>query len=186
MALAKKHLALLATIIAVQNDPARIAAETPFDMQSEADVSKLVAEGLVETNAEIRDGDKVAVRATEKGIALNTENSGNANANEAGPTTAAVSFDLIEGAELPAGRGGRNRSVYPFDKMNVGQSFFVPATDAKPNPAKSLASTVASANKRNAKDGGSKAKFDVRKVTSGVAYGTFTAPSDGALVKRIA
>jgi hypothetical protein len=65
---------------------------------------------------------------------------------------------------MPPSRGGRNRSVYPFDALAVGQSFHVPASEAKPNPAKSLASTVSSANKRNAKDGGSSAKFEVRSV----------------------
>jgi hypothetical protein len=177
MALSKKNAALLATVVA------SMAVEaTPYHMVTEAEAAPLVKEGLVETNGEIRDGDKIAARATEKGIALNTEN---ANASPA-PTAPVVSaFALIEGAELPAARGGRNRSVYPFDAMTVGQSFFVPATEAKPNPAKSLASTVSSANKRAAKDGGSGAKYDVRSVKSGVAYGTFTAPSDGALVKRI-
>jgi hypothetical protein len=179
MALSKANAALLATIVASMSN-----ADAPYHMVTEADVAKLVKDGLAETNAEIRDGDKIAARATEKGIELSNENQGGGNAGT--DTTTPSAFGLIDGAELPAGRGGRNRSIYPFDSMAVGQSFFVPATTDKPNPAKSLASTVASANKRNAKDGGSKAKFDVRSVKSGVAYGSFTAPSDGALVKRSA
>lgn len=180
MALSKKNAALLATIVASMANEA-----TPYHMVTEAEAAALVKEGLVETNGEIRDGDKIAARATEKGTALNTENNANANASGATGAPAVSAFALIDGAELPAARGGRNRSVYPFDSMAVGQSFFVPATEAKPNPAKSLASTVSSANKRAAKDGGSGAKYDVRSVKSGVAYGNFTAPSDGALVKRI-
>jgi len=49
-------------------------------------------------------------------------------------------------------RGGHKSDSYPFDKLAVfpqtGNAFFVPATEAKPNPAKNLASTVASATKR--------------------------------------
>ena len=42
----------------------------------------------------------------------------------------------------------KRASIYPFDKLAVGQSFFIPATDERPDPAKSLASTVANASKR--------------------------------------
>lgn len=178
MALSKANAALLATIVASMANEA-----TPYHMVTEADVAKLVKEGLAETNPEIRDGDKLAARATDKGIEVNTSNTG--TSDNTGATAPVSPFALIDGAELPASRGGRNRSVYPFDTMAVGQSFFVPASEAKPNPAKSLASTVSSANKRAAKDGGSGAKYDVRSVKSGVAYGAFTATADGALVKRI-
>jgi hypothetical protein len=182
MALSKVNAALLATIVSSMSNEA-----TPYHMVTEAEVAKLVKDGLVETNAEIRDGDKIAARATTKGIEVSsTEGGGNAGTSGTAPVATASAFSLIDGAELPASRGGRNRSVYPFDTMAVGQSFFVPASEAKPNPAKSLASTVSSANKRAAKDGGSGAKYDVRSVKSGVAYGAFTATSDGALVKRIA
>ena len=40
--------------------------------------------------------------------------------------------------------------MYPFDALNVRQSFFVPNTEDKPNAAKSLASTVSSATARYA------------------------------------
>ncbi len=69
--------------------------------------------------------------------------------------------------------------------MNEGQSFFIPATEDKPNPSKSMASTVSSANKRFRKEGADGRQFSVKAVKSGVAYGAFTAPADGALVKRI-
>lgn len=170
--MSKANLALLGTIVA-----AMAVEATPYAMLTEADIAALLKEGLVEINPDIRDGDKVAVRATEKGIALNNEQPP-ANA----PTTVTSSaFSLIDGAVLPAGRGGRNANVYPFDAMNVGQSFFVGATEAKPNPAKSLASTVSSASKRLTPK-----KFSVKSVEGGKAYGNFTAPSNGALVQRTA
>lgn len=46
--------------------------------------------------------------------------------------------------------GGGRKSLYPFDKLKVGQSFFIPATDDCPNPAKSKAGTVSAATRRYA------------------------------------
>src|SRR5690606_13305268 len=118
---------------------------------TKAELANLLDNGMVEVNDEITDGDKVAVRATEKGTNSMSDNSTGAGNNAAAPTTpatAAPSFALIDGAVLPEGRAPRASSVYPFETMNVGQSFFIPATEAKPNPSKSMASTVSSANKR--------------------------------------
>lgn len=171
MALSKANAALLATIVASMANEA-----TPYHMVTEAEAAKLVKDGLVETNAEIRDGDKIAARATEKGTQVNTsENTGGAPA-----VTTPSAFAIDDGIAIPPSRGGRNRSVYPFDQLTVGQSFHVPASEAKPNPAKSLASTVSSANKRNAKDGASGFKFEVRSVDATDTRGA------GARVWRIA
>jgi hypothetical protein len=50
---------------------------------------------------------------------------------------------------LPAiNRGGDRAQLYPFEQMEVGDSFFVPVTDTMPNPGKTLASTVSSATRR--------------------------------------
>ena len=174
--------ALLATIIAAMAN-----ADAPFHMATPAEVKNLLDNGMVETNTEITDGDKVAVRATEKGQAeapAPSSNEGNTNVTDTNTAPAASAFALIEGAVLPEGRAPRSSSVYPFETMNVGQSFFVPATEDKPNPAKSLASTISSANKRFSKEGADGRKFTVKPVKSGVAYGAFTAPADGALVQR--
>lgn len=177
---------LLAVIVAAMSN-----ADAPFHMATPAEVKNLLHNDMVEMNSEIADGDKVAVRATEKGQAeapAPSSNEGTANVSDTNTAdnTAAdkPSFDLIEGAVLPEGRAPRSSSVYPFDTMNVGQSFFVPATEDKPNPAKSLASTISSANKRFSKEGADGRKFTVKPVKSGVAYGAFTAPADGALVQR--
>lgn len=165
-------------------------ADAPFHFATNAEVKNLLDNELVEVNTEITDGDKVAVRATEKGMAeapAPSTNEGNNNTvtdTNTATTASASPFAIIEGAVLPAGRAPRASSVYPFETMNVGQSFFVPATEDKPNPAKSLASTVSSANKRFTKEGADGRKFTVKPVKSGVAYGSFTAPADGALVQR--
>lgn len=174
---------LLATIIAAMAN-----ADAPFHMATPTEIKNLLDNGMVETNNEITDGDKVAVRATEKGQAEAPAPSNNEGSKTMTDTNTAAapasSFALIEGAVLPEGRAPRSSSVYPFETMNVGQSFFVPATEDKPNPAKSLASTISSANKRFSKEGADGRKFTVKPVKSGVAYGAFTAPADGALVQR--
>lgn len=175
---------LLAVIIAAMAN-----ADAPFHMATAAEVKNLLDNDMVEVNNEITDGDKVAVRATEKGMAeapapSTNEGSKTMTDTNTAAAPAASSFALIEGAVLPEGRAPRTSSVYPFETMNVGQSFFVPATEDKPNPAKSLASTISSANKRFSKEGADGRKFTVKPVKSGVAYGAFTAPADGALVQR--
>jgi hypothetical protein len=184
MALSKANLSLLGTIVA-----AMAVSETPYAMLTEKQIAGLSKEGLVETNGEIRDGDKIAVRATEKGIALNNEQNNNdggaAATGDAGGAAAPVSMpsNFVTGSGFvpSVSRGGRGRSLYDFDSLAIGGFIFVPATDAKPNPAKSLASTVSSATKR------SKPKvFRVQSVKGGTAYGEFTPPSDGAVIYRAA
>ena len=62
-------------------------------------------------------------------------------------------FQIENDVPVPAisGRGrGRGGNVYPFDQLEVGQSFFVANSESKPNAAKSLASTVSSATARYA------------------------------------
>jgi hypothetical protein len=80
-----------------------------------------------------------------------------------------------------AARGGRGRSIYDFGSLAVGGFIFVPATTDRPNPAKSLASTVSSATKRSAPK-----VYRVQSVKGGQAYGEFTPPSDGAVIYRAA
>ena len=88
------------------------------------------------------------VRASAAGIA--------ALAGAGAPSAPAVevskpTFALETGIEIPpAKRGGIREATYPFESMEVGQSFFLPATADNPNPAKSMGSTISSANKRYA------------------------------------
>jgi hypothetical protein len=85
-------------------------------------------------------------------------NTATANSTPASSTPAAapkeqMTYEIGTLEVLPAiMRGGHKAESYPFDKLAAfpekGNYFLVPATEAKPNPAKSLASTVASATKR--------------------------------------
>lgn len=98
---------------------------------------------------------------------------------------------------------GTRQSVYPFDSMVVGGSFFVAATEQRPKPAKSLASTVNSATARFAVEDGvdgdgnpkfkKTRKFSLRAVAADTTWpdgSTGGAPwgfpgQAGAMVSRI-
>lgn len=91
------------------------------------------------------------VALTEKGNAMV---SGNGAA-----VTAATGYGVIKGAVLPPSKrgnakGGGAPTQYPFDQLEVGDTFFVPKSDKHPNPEKTLGSTVSSANMRYAEKTG--------------------------------
>lgn len=115
----------------------------------------LVEAGLVEVNPSItNEAGEIATRATEKGISAVSKNQNHESTAEAGATATATGkngFVLEANVPVPTiKRGGRGGEVYPFDEMQPGHSFFVAADESKPNPAKSLASTVSSATARYA------------------------------------
>lgn len=117
----------------------------------EKQLKTMAKNGYVEYNAEIKDAaGNVAVRATEKGIAKAQALAG----VTAAPVAAPVSTFKIEDAvpvPPPIGRG-RSGSKYPFDQLEIGQSFFVPDSEEQPDAAASLASTVSGATQKYASD----------------------------------
>lgn len=161
-----------------------------FTFATDKQTAKLLAENpaLVEINPEVKDGDKTATRLTEAGKAAYLELTANDGAGTNGDTTvventgntvaaSAAEFvieDVPVAERSPRGRGpGGNR--YPFDKLGVGQSFFVAATPDKPKPATSLSSSVTSANKRELKlaeaNGGTAKRYRVESVEGGARVG---------------
>lgn len=112
-------------------------------------VTYLEKNGLAEGNAELtNEHGAIACRATQKGVETAMSNK---PAEETAATAAPPMQFEIETVPLPAakrGGPGVGNTKYPFDKLEVGQSFFVPATAEKPEPWKSLASTVTSATAR--------------------------------------
>lgn len=152
MAKNKKLAATAAFTLAAVVAAGEAGMFTPTDFHA-----PLVAEGLVEINTAIVEPatGNIATRATQKGIeSVNT----NQTANQAAALQTAASkptFNIEDGIEVPKAAGrGRTSNTYPFDQLNVGQSFFVPNDEKKPNAAKSLASTVSSATARYAEDTG--------------------------------
>lgn len=114
-------------------------------------VEVFAAEKLVEVNPEITNDDgHIAVRLvqTTEGDSAMPETT-----QTAAPVAASKSAFVIEsGVSMPATVRGRTSHMYPFDALEVGQSFFVPNTAEKPNAAKSLASTVSGATARYAQE----------------------------------
>lgn len=99
--------------------------------------------------AKVVDG-KAPARITDAGkAALNGSGASDANAS-----VSASPYAVIKGAVLPPskrGSGLRGQGApkqYPFDTMEVGDSFFVPVSTKHPDPVKTLQSTVSSANMR--------------------------------------
>jgi hypothetical protein len=131
-----------------------------FVYMSAAEVAPLVTAELVETNPAMTDEHgAIATRSTTKGNeTVNTETT-------KAPRLSPASFEIDNDVAIPTIKrgGGRGGNLYPFDNLAVGGSFHVAATDAKPNPAKSLASTVSSATKRYEAAKRSDGTPDVRK-----------------------
>lgn len=113
---------------------------------------ELVDKGFVEVNIALAtEAGDVPARPTEAGIKLIKDNG--VTDNVVAPVTE-PSFAIEDGIAIPeakrgggGGRKGPRGSKYPFATMENGQSFFVPATEEMPNPAKTLASTASTAKK---------------------------------------
>lgn len=72
-----------------------------------------------------------------------------------------MSFEIIDGLDLgKQRRGGRNGSgaKYPIEKLAVGQSFFVAASEKVPDPLKTLGSAVTAVKMKYATQTGTEVK----------------------------
>ena len=156
---AAKKTAEIATVITL----AEIVAAGANGLFTPAAVhGPLVEAGLVEINpAMVNEAGEIATRATQAGIESldsgaivvgNATTEANSAIAETGKTEKVKSmFKIEDSIPVPTISGrGRGVNVYPFDRLAVGQSFFVPNSEDKPNAAKSLASTVSSAAARYA------------------------------------
>ena len=132
------------------------------------DVNPLVVAGYVEVNPNIALATgEIASRATEKGIHFmnvnHPESVSPLHVVQPGTVVetlqekelevkaeASNGFVIVKGAALSkAKRGGRSSgNKWPFDKMEVGDTFFIAATEDVPEPAKQYASTVSGATNR--------------------------------------
>jgi len=162
--LSKAQIAKLGEIV-----EATRAGEPGFVYMTEKSVKILLDAEYVECNTQMTDGNKVAVRATKSGAdAYDAAQAEGANAPDETVTDGTPTapnegtrpmntFNIDNAVPIPAiKRSGAATSIYPFDALAVGQSFFVPATEDMPNPGKSLASTVSSASKRYATETGTR------------------------------
>jgi hypothetical protein len=171
-------------------------SEKGYSLVHPDDVKELVDAGHIEVNPNIKDASgKIAARATAKLLE---------SAGAAQGSATVTSFELESGIPLPpAAKGGRRDEQYPFSKMEVGQSFFVPVTEKYPKPWETFGSTVSSATRRFANPHATETrknrkgeevpvlvttkKFTLRQVTAGQKYANgFVEKAGGARVYRIA
>ena len=142
--------------------------EGSFAYTSEGVHEKLIEHGFVEVNPEIKDetGD-IATRATQAGIDYASEvlNMGGLPLESAsqvgliGERADALVKESIEknpakfavlvekGVPLPTKGSVKRREKFPFGILEVNDSFLIKATEAKPEPWKSYASTVSNATR---------------------------------------
>ncbi len=173
MAKASKKSATVATSDGINKDVLAAIAAGTLTM---VDKDKAFAAGLqymtngaanplIEVGAVDMASGTAPVRITEAGKAYLA-----ANVKVGDAPAATETFGIISGAILPVSKrgntGGGAPIKYPFDKLEIGQSFFVPVSEKLPNPVKTLGSTVSSANMRYAEDTGQTKKVD-RAVREG-------------------
>lgn len=145
--------------------------EGSFAYTSEGVHEKLIEHGFVEINPEIKDetGD-IATRATQAGIDYASEvlNMGGLPLESAsqvgliGERADALAKEVVEhiakakssiviekGVPVPSKGYAfvQRRQAFPFDELEVEDSFFIKSTESKPEPWKSYASTVSNATR---------------------------------------
>lgn len=118
----------------------------------ENEAKAFVDAGFMEMNPNLRNADGlVAVRATQAGV----DEVGGADDANKGFEVTKFGDDVLEEAKNRKRAGGTRTSKYPFDSLNeVGDGFFIPATEKMPEPAKSMSSAITNAQKRYAEETG--------------------------------
>ena len=128
-----------------------------------ARVGQLVKAGVIELNPDLTDSDgNVAARATEKGYKFIDETYGEDivmkhDIDKSTGLEHSGAFEIDSDVVVPMRTrnvGAGRKSTYPFEQLEVGQSFHIPATEECPNPVKSRASLVTIANNKYAKTNG--------------------------------
>ncbi len=137
------NLALLGVIVAATNAGS-------FHYVSQTDGQPLLDAGLIEINTGmVNDQKEAAARSTDKGNEM--VNGGSNDTTTQAP--ASSGFALITNAEPPKvtrkGGGGGQKAKYPFEQMEIGNSFFVGNYQDKDGDAKgTLDATVANWNEK--------------------------------------
>ena len=131
------------------------ASETGYLMLTQAEGQDIVNSGFAVVDTSIVDGETAAVRLTEAGTAElakgetaggNPEAGAGETAAPAGDAAAKASYAIEDNVPMPTGTVRRGREGgYPFDKLEIGQSFHVPKTADNEDPAARLASSVSGA-----------------------------------------
>ena len=139
---------LMTLALATLATSAEDGSPTGFMYAQEKDVAALVKAGHAEVNKEMVDAaGAYAVRASAAGLEAHKLEVAKAAAKAAGIEIE----DNVPMPEFKRAGGGKKAgcSRYPFDALDVNQSFFVENTEKMPDAYKSLASSVTAANERH-------------------------------------
>lgn len=113
---------------------------------SKDDGMPLLKAGLIQVDINQTDAvGNALVALTEAGVKMV------GNSTPTGAVAPVSPYAILSGVQLPVSKrgfakGGGAPTQYPFDKLEVGQSFFVPVSEKHPNPVKTLGSTVSAQN----------------------------------------
>lgn len=114
----------------------------------------LFEQKLIIVNTEVTEGDKAAAKATAAGIAM-IDAPAAAPASNPAPSGFVIITDAVPPKSKRGGGRGGAPSKYPFEALEVGQSFLVGNHEVTSGDAvKSMQSSVASANNRFAQETG--------------------------------
>lgn len=160
---------------------------------SQAEGEGLLGANLITVNTnqpDPNDASKVAAYPTEAGAKFYDENndtSGAVAGEGEGAGTKAAAFEIDDNVPLAEKRRGsvgqKRESIYPFDKLGVGQSFHVPVSADMPKPNRTLGSAVSNATKSYAVEDlaadGSK-QYDTVNAPNKDAAGNVIKNADGS------
>lgn len=133
--------AMIATVATIA------ASESGFLMLTQAEGADVVGAGLATVDTANVEGDKAAVSLTEAGVKLAAENA----PATAGAPAASNGYKIDDAVAMPTASARRSREGgYPFDKLEVGQSFHVAKTADNSDPVTRLQSSVSGARTRYA------------------------------------
>lgn len=146
------NMGLLAAIVAATES-------SQYGMFAEnAELSALVEDGYVATNPNMRENGNIAAMATDTGKALHSQGDGANAGGDDKPAKEKQTFAVatMKRPEQVKRQRESTGSKYPFDDLAAPNgddvsSFFVPATEDMPDPAKSLTSAVSQANRNYGK-----------------------------------
>lgn len=131
---------------------AKATPEAPYTLadRTTSEAKELIKHDLLIFNETMAQGNSVPALLSDKGkLKAQSYNPNAGTGTPRGPLPNPEDFEIEDDVPPPEPRRGAvARNVYPFDKLNVGQSFFIAPSATTDNPAKSKQSTVAAHNKR--------------------------------------
>lgn len=158
-----KAMKILAALVALGPDAVGYATQADITLVSGLTTPDNPFLMVNEAMRNPANANELGVKVTQAGYMASQGNGASAptsdNASNAVATASAyevMGAGLIELPKVTRGRGAGAGNKYPFDTLVVGGFFFVPNDADKPNAAKSLSSTINTANKRYATKTGEK------------------------------